>query len=93
MGPSHEDATEGRGETGRLGEVLSRGDTCGVVVCGVELSVVGDNGSEAGGSSCGVPDTGNEVEGKKAKGLLMEEGGGGQSASGCRDTTAPDLLG
>ena len=61
MGASHEDATEGGGGTVRLGEVLSRGDTDGVVVWGGDLGVVGANGAEARGSSCGVPETGDKV--------------------------------
>ena len=57
------------------------------------MGVVGSNGSEAGGSSCGVPDTGDKFECKKAEGRLVVEGGGKNIASGSRDTTATDLLG
>ena len=37
-----------------------------VVVWGRYLGVAGANGEEAGGSSCGVPETGDKVERKKA---------------------------
>ena len=57
------------------------------------MGVVGANGAEARGGSCGVPETGDEVEGKKAEGPFVAEGGGGKSTSGSGDTTAPDLLG
>ena len=57
------------------------------------MGVIGANGSEARGSSCGVPETGEKVEIKKYEGRLVAEGGGRKSASGSRDTTAPDLLG
>ena len=57
------------------------------------MGVVGAYGAEARGSSCGVPDTGEKLEGKKAELWCVVEGGSGQSASGSGDTTAPDLLG
>ena len=60
---------------------------------GGDLGVIGANGAEARGISCGVPETGDEVEGKNSEGRVVAEGGGGQNASGSRDTTAPDLLG
>ena len=37
--------------------------------------------------------TDEKVEGKKAKGRFLVEGGGGQSTSGSGNTTTPDLLG
>ena len=64
---SQKDATEGGGRAVRLVEVLSHGDTGGVLVWGGELGVVGTNGAEAGGSSCAVPVTGDKVEGKRAE--------------------------
>ena len=73
MGPSQEDALEGGGGTGHLGEVLYRGDTGSVVVWGEDLGVVGANGTEFTGGSCGVHDTGDKVEGKKAEGRLVEK--------------------
>ena len=57
------------------------------------MGVVGANGAEADGSSCGVPDTDGKVEGKKGEECLAEKVGGGQSASGRGEKTAPDLLG
>ena len=45
MGPSREDATEGGGRYVRLGKVLSRVDTGGVVVWGGYLGVVGADGT------------------------------------------------
>ena len=57
------------------------------------MGVVGANGAEDRGGYCGVLDTGDEVEGKKAEGRFVAEGGGVKSVSGSRDTTAPDLLG
>ena len=56
------------------------------------MGAVGDNGTEVGRSSCGVTDTGDEVEGKKAEGRLVVEVGNGKSNSGIGDTTAMDLL-
>ena len=50
---------EGGDGTGRLGTVLSRSDTGGVVVWGVDLGFVGANGAEGRGISCGVPETGD----------------------------------
>ena len=69
------------------------GNTGSDVVRGEDLGVVGANVAEAGRSSCGFPATEDEVEGKKAEGKFVAEGGGGQSTSGSRDTTALDLLG
>ena len=60
---SREDAMEGGGGTGPLRYFLPRSDTCVVVVWGGYLGVVGANGAEARGSSPGVPDTCEEVEG------------------------------
>ena len=68
------------------------GDTGGVVVWGRDLSVVGVNGAEARGISCGVPETGDKVECKKAEGRFVAECDGGKSASGSGDATATDLL-
>ena len=93
VGTSREDATEGGGRCRCISKFLSRSDTGGVVVWGGYLGVVDDNVVEAIWRSCGFTDTGDKVEGKKAKGRLMAEGGGSNSASGSRDTTAPDLLG
>ena len=59
----------------------------------IQEHVVGANGTEAGGSSYRVPETGEEVGGEKAEGRLVSEGGDGQSASGSGDTTTSDLLG
>ena len=84
---------EGEVRTGRLGEVLSCGNTGGAVFWGGDLGVVGANGTEAGRTSCGVLATGDEVEEKKAEGRFVAEGGGRKSTSGSRDTTAPYLLG
>ena len=58
MGATQEDNTEGGGGTGSLGKVLSRGNICSAVVWGGDLGVVGANGAEAEGGSCGVPATG-----------------------------------
>ena len=93
VGPSQEYATDGGGGTGRLGEVLLRGDTFGVVFWGGDLGVIGASGAEDIGSSCGVLETGEKVEGKKDERRFMAEGGDRKSASGSGDTTAPDLLG
>ena len=57
------------------------------------MGVVGANGTEAGGSSCGVPEIGEKVGGKKYEVRFMAEGGGVQSTSGRGDTHSPDLLG
>ena len=86
---SWEDVTEVGGGSSRLGKVLLRGDTCIVVVWGRDLGVVGANGAESGGISYWFSNTGDEVEVKKDKRRLVEEGGGGLSASGSMDTTAP----
>ena len=93
MGASQEDATEGGGRTCRLGKVLSRGDKCGVVVWGVDLGVVVSNGSEARESSCGITETGVEVEYKMFEGWFVAECGDIKRSSGSRDTTTPDLIG
>ena len=74
--PSQEDATEGGVGTGRLRKVLLRGDTGVVVVLGGDLGIVGANVAEARGNSCGVPETGDKVEGIDAEGRFMEEGRG-----------------
>ena len=57
-----ENALEGGGRAGHLGKVLSRGNTCGAVVCGRDVVVVGENGTEARGISCGFSKTGDEVK-------------------------------
>ena len=57
------------------------------------MGVVGANGAEARGSSCGVPVTADKVEGKKAEGCFVAEGGQKQSTSGSGYTTTPGLLG
>ena len=93
MGVDQEEATEEGGRTIQLKEVLLCGNTCGTVVWGRYVDVVGANGAEARGISCGVTETGEKVEGKKAEGRFMAEGGVRQSNSGGRDTTAPDILG
>ena len=58
MGAAQEDAMEGGGRTGHLGKVLLHGDIGGAVVRGVDVVVVGANGTEARGISFGVPTTG-----------------------------------
>ena len=68
------------GRAGRLRKVLSRGDTGGVVGWCGDLGSDSDNVTEAGGGSCGVPETGDEFKEKKAEGRLVEEGGHRQSA-------------
>ena len=93
MGPSQEDALEGGGGTGHLGEVLYRGDTGSVVVWGKDLGVVCAYGTEFTGGSCGVNDTGDEVEGTNSEGQFVAEGGSRKIDSGIGDTTAPDLHG
>ena len=67
------------------------GDTGGVVVWGGDLGVVGSNGTEDRGNSCGVPETGDKFE-KKSEGRLVAKDRIIQSASGGGDTTALDLL-
>ena len=57
------------------------------------MGVVGANGTEDKGGSCGVPETCDEVEEKKDEGRFVVEGGGGKITSGSEDTTDPDLLG
>ena len=56
------------------------------------MGVFGANGAEAIGNSCGVSETGDEVEGKKSEGRFVVEGCGKQITSGSGDTTAPDPL-
>ena len=63
----------GRGRNRPSWRILSRGDTGGAVVWGVDVGVVGANGAEYRGSSCGVPETGEKVEGKKAKEGFMRK--------------------
>ena len=67
MGVAQEDAIEGGGRTGRLRKVLPCGDTGGAIVRGRYLGVFCANGAEAGLSSCRVPATGDEFEGKKSE--------------------------
>ena len=93
MRVDQEDATEEGGGAGHLGEVLSCIYTGGVVVWGGKVSVVGTNDAEARKVSCRVPATGDEVEGKKAEGWFVAEGGGEQGTSGSRDTTDIYVLG
>ena len=71
MGPSREDATEVGGKAGRFGKFILCGNAGDVVVWGGDSGVVGDNGAEAGGSSCGFPETGEEVEDKKSEGRIV----------------------
>ena len=75
-----------------LREFLSCSDTVGVVVWGRDGGVVISNDTEARVSSCEDPDTSDKFEGKNYEVRFMVEGGGRQSASGSRDTNAPDLL-
>ena len=53
-----------------------RGNTGGAVVRSGDLGVVSANGVKAWWSSCGVPEIGENFEGKKAEGRLVAEGGG-----------------
>ena len=53
------------------------------------MGVVGNDGAEAIWILCGVTETCEEAEGKHSEGRFVEEGGGGQSASGSGYTTAP----
>ena len=53
VGEYREDTTGGGGRKGCLKEVLLRGDAVVVVVWGIDLGVVGANGVEARGRSCG----------------------------------------
>ena len=57
------------------------------------MGVVCNNGAEARGGSCGVPDTSENFEGKKSEVRFMVEGGSKQSTSGSWYTTDSDLLG
>ena len=93
LGAAREYATEGGGGAHHMGEVLSRVSTGGADVWGRNMGVVGANGVEARGNSCGVPEIGGEVKGKEAEELFVAEGGGEQSTSGSGDTTTPDLIG
>ena len=90
MGTSWEDSIEGGERAGRFDEVLLRGDTGGVFVWGRGLDVVSANGTESRGSSCGVHETDELVEGKNSEQRLVAEVVGAQSASWSRDTTATD---
>ena len=67
--------------------------TGGAIVWGGDVDVVSVNGVVTRGSSCGVPETCNKVEGKKAEGRFVADVGGKKSTSGSGDTNAPDLLG
>ena len=89
---AREDSMEGGGGAGHLGEVLLHGKTGGDVFWGRDISVVGTNGSKTRGSSCGIPETGNEVGGKNSERRFVAEGGGVKSASGRGDTTATNPL-
>ena len=57
------------------------------------MGIFGASGAETRGSSCGVPETGDEVKGKNAEGRFVTEVGGEKITSGSGDTTAPDLFG
>ena len=81
---------KGESGTGCLGKVFSRSDSGGVVNCGGDLSVVGANVAEAIVSSLGIPETCDEVEGKKAEGRFVAEYGNIQIASESGDTTTSD---
>ena len=73
MGEAREDSMEGGGGAGHLGEVLSRGNTGGAVFWVEDLGVIRSNVAEAGGGSCGVPETGDEVKGEILKDGLWRE--------------------
>ena len=92
-GVTWEDSTEGGGKTGCLSKVLLRSNTGCDVVWGRDLVFIGANGTETGGSSCGVPATGEKVEGKEAEGRFVAEDVGGQITSVSGVTTTSDLLG
>ena len=70
MGGAWEDIAEGGGGAIHLGEVLLRINTSGDVVWRIDVGVVGANGAEAGGSSCGIPETVNKVKVKEAEGSI-----------------------
>ena len=55
-----EDATEGGGRTGHIGQFLSRNNTGGAVVRGGDVGAFGANGAEAGSILCGFPATGDK---------------------------------
>ena len=93
LGADRKDATEGGVRDEHLAKVLLRGNIGGAVVWVRDLSVVRDNGAEARGISCGVPETGDKVKGKEAEGRFLAEGGGKQITSGSGLTTDPDSLG
>ena len=57
------------------------------------MDVVGANGAEVRGSSCGFLETYYEVEGKKYEGRFVAEVGGKQRNLGSENTTASYLLG
>ena len=48
------------------------------------MSVLGANGAEISGISCGVPKTGEKVEGRKAEGRFVAEDGDEKSISQSR---------
>ena len=83
----------GGGRTRDPREVLSRSNTGDDIVWGRGVSVAGANGTEDTGTLCGVPETGGKVEGKKAVGWFVAEGGGVKSTSWSGYTTTPYLLG
>ena len=93
MGADGEDATEVGGGSGCLRKALSRINTDGAVVSVREVGVIGTNGTEVIWSSCGVPETGDEVEGKNTEKQFVAESGDKQSTSGSGGTTALYLLG
>ena len=93
MRAAQEDATEGGGGAGHLGGFLLRVNTGSAVVWGGDVGVVGANGAETRGSSCGVTETGEKVKVKEAEGRFVAEGGNRKSTSGSGGTTTLDLLG
>ena len=93
MGADQEFSTEVGGVSGRLGKVLSHGNSGGTVVWSGDVAYISANGAEVRGSSYGFPATGNKVKDKAAEGRVVAEVGGKKSTSGGGYTTAPDLLG
>ena len=91
--PYWKEDTERGGRTGCLSKVLLCYDIGAVIVWDGDLGVVGANGADARGGLCGVPETGEKVEGKSSEVWFMAEDGGGQNALGRGSTIAPDLLG
>ena len=89
---AQEDTVEGGGGSVHIRKVLSRGNTGGAFVWVGDVGVFGANGAEAIGNSCGVSETGDEVEGGNFEGRFVVEGCGKQINSGSGDTTDPDLL-